>query len=266
MLEKPDLPDERLSACLKDDFGLSVEALSFLPLGADVDTAVYRAQADDAACYFVKLRRGAFEPSTVLVPQLLGSRGVPAVIPPIATTSGALWSRLDAFTVLVNPFVAGRDGYERELTKRQWMSLGQLLRGLHELGAGEVLGRLPRERYSPRHRERVRGFLSHAETDEPLDIVAAQVKELLCDRREVVLELLERADELAASLEARKLPHVVCHGDIHAGNVLVGDNGSLYVVDWDTLLLAPRERDLMAIGMGGVWPAGTAFLPRLRTY
>jgi spectinomycin phosphotransferase len=41
----------------------------------------------------------------------------------------------------------------------------------------------------------------------------------------------------------------LCHGDIHAGNLLFGENG-LYIVDWDTLVLASKEKDLMYIGGG----------------
>jgi len=47
----------------------------------------------------------------------------------------------------------------------------------------------------------------------------------------------------------------LCHSDLHAGNVLVGDNDRISIVDWDTLILAPKERDLMFIGggVGHVW-------------
>lgn len=46
-----------------------------------------------------------------------------------------------------------------------------------------------------------------------------------------------------------------CHSDIHAGNVLIGNNESLYIVDWDEPIMAPIERDLMFIGggVGNVW-------------
>ena len=43
MLEKPDLQDEKIIACLQDEYGLLVVQVAFLPLGADRDTAVYRA-------------------------------------------------------------------------------------------------------------------------------------------------------------------------------------------------------------------------------
>ena len=48
--------------------------------------------------------------------------------------------------------------------------------------------------------------------------------------------------------------YIVCHADIHAGNIFIDTHGTFYLVDWDTLILAPKERDLMYIGgslMGG---------------
>jgi spectinomycin phosphotransferase len=38
---------------------------------------------------------------------------------------------------------------------------------------------------------------------------------------------------------------------MHAGNVLLGADGALHVVDWDTLVYAPREHDFEQIG--GRW-------------
>jgi spectinomycin phosphotransferase len=42
----------------------------------------------------------------------------------------------------------------------------------------------------------------------------------------------------------------LCHADIHAWNLLIADDDALYMVDWDTLIFAPKERDLMFIGGG----------------
>jgi spectinomycin phosphotransferase len=42
MLEKPDLQDEEIVACLQDEYSLPIVQLAFLPLGADQNTAVYR--------------------------------------------------------------------------------------------------------------------------------------------------------------------------------------------------------------------------------
>jgi spectinomycin phosphotransferase len=235
------------------EFGAPVTTIVFLPLGADVDTAVYRASTAGAASYFVKLRRGKFGSQSVIVPKFLHERGMRAVIPPVATSAGNLWSLFGDYTVTVAQYIEGRDGYSREPTDAQWIGLGQALRGLHDLDAGRLGTQMPREEFAPRSRKRMREFLSHIEHAAPVDDVAAQLGELLRAQRAAVDALLDRADELAEVLITRSPQQIVCHGDFHAGNVLIGNDGAVYIVDWDTLLLAPKERDLMAIGMGGVW-------------
>jgi spectinomycin phosphotransferase len=82
------------------------------------------------------------------------------------------------------------------------------------------------------------------------DPVAAKLAAFLRDKREIVDDLIKRAERLASMLQAQDEPFVLCHADIHAGNVLIDAHGRLYVVDWDTLIMAPKERDLMYVGGG----------------
>jgi spectinomycin phosphotransferase len=50
--------------------------------------------------------------------------------------------------------------------------------------------------------------------------------------------------------------HVITHhADIHGWNLIIDKEGALYIVDWDTLIFAPKERDLMFIG-AGIWDSG----------
>ena len=70
-----------------------------------------------------------------------------------------------------------------------------------------------------------------------------------------MLQLLERTEELLKGIEKQKLHYCLCHADIHAGNIFISENAEWYIVDWDTLIFAPKERDLMFIGAGvaGKW-------------
>jgi spectinomycin phosphotransferase len=45
----------------------------------------------------------------------------------------------------------------------------------------------------------------------------------------------------------------ICHGDPHLLNLLV-DGEALWLIDWDDVVLAPRERDLLFVLDGGVLP------------
>jgi spectinomycin phosphotransferase len=256
MLEKPDLPDELLIACLQHDYGLRIVQVDFLPLGNDLNTAVYRVVADDARSYFLKLRSGAFDEITVAIPRLLSDQGMAQIIAPIATSAGQLWTRLEAYAVILFPFVAGRNGFEVEVSDRQRVELGAALKRIHTLAVPEALRqRLPREIYAPYWRELVRGFQAHAEDTTFTEPVAAQLAALLRAKRTVIDDLILRAEQRASLLQNRSLEYVLCHADIHAANLLIDANDSLYIVDWDTLIVAPKERDLMFVdsGIDNVW-------------
>lgn len=124
MLEPPVMDAETIIACLKADYGLSITNIVFLPLGADPDTAVYRAVASDTTPYFVKLRRGVFPAATVAIPHWLAQNEMQHVIAPLTTQSGgALWTQLDSFTLALYPFVAGHSAYARHLSTISGWSL-----------------------------------------------------------------------------------------------------------------------------------------------
>src|SRR5689334_12660280 len=110
MLEKPNLADAELSNYLEAAYDLQITELNFLPLGADINTAVYRAEAVDGLHYFVKLRKANFDQASVALPSLLHEQGANWVIAPFHTTTGQLWGQLDSFTVILYPYIFGEDG------------------------------------------------------------------------------------------------------------------------------------------------------------
>jgi spectinomycin phosphotransferase len=258
MLEKPDLPDEKISACLQSEYGLPVVQIAFLPLGADPNTAVYRAAAGDGTPYFVKLRRGIFDETCVALPKFLSDQGIAHIIAPLATPTARLWASLDDFTLMLYPFVEGRNGYEVDLSDRHWVELGAALKRIHATAAPPALiRRIPRETYSSQWRESVKTFLARVEADAFDDPVAVKLAALLKTQRAEILDLVRRAERLAQALQARSPESVVCHSDLHAGNVLIDSDDGFYIVDWDNPILAPKERDLMFAGGGQFGAART---------
>ena len=87
MLEKPPLSDETILDQIQQEYGICANELTFLPLGADVNTAVYRLEAADGHAYFLKLRQGDFAEITVTLPKYLQSHGIRAVISPLVSAS-----------------------------------------------------------------------------------------------------------------------------------------------------------------------------------
>ncbi len=93
-------------------------------------------------------------------------------------------------------------------------------------------------------------FLDRIEKETFVEPVAAELATFLKTRKEETLELVERAEWFAQKLEEQLPDFILCHADIHGWNLLIDSDGALFMVDWDTLIFAPKERDLMFIGSG----------------
>jgi spectinomycin phosphotransferase len=257
MLDKPDIQDALIVAALRDAFGLDIAQVVFLPLGADFDTAVYKVVAADGTPYFLKLRRGNFLEIAVAIPRFLQTQGIAAVMAPIPATGGQLWTGLGGFKLILYPFVEGHNGIDVELSDRQWRDLGATLKAVHASRLPPDRARCtPRETYSPRWRGMLRAALARSQDLAYDDPAAARLAALLKAERAEIERIVGRAERLAVPLRRHPRKFVLCHTDIHAANVLLGADDSLFIVDWDNPLLAPPERDLMFMDDGseeGMW-------------
>lgn len=260
MLEKPELKDEKIINCLKTEYGLSVEKIAFLPLGADLNTAVYRVVTNDETVYFLKLRRGEFDEATVAVPKYLSDLGIKQIIPSLTTQTGQLWASLAPFKVILYPYVEGHNGFERNLSDQQWVEFGAALKRFHTADIpSAITSSIQREKFSPQWRDTVKMFLERIEEETFDEPVAVEMAAFLKIKGDETLELVKRAERFAQMLQEQPPEFILCHADIHAWNLLIDDNDAFYMVDWDTLIFAPKERDLMFVG-GGL--GGNGHTPR----
>lgn len=251
MLERPNLEDERIIACLQEDYGLNAVHVAFLPRGADLNTAVYRVVAGEGVSYFLKLRRGIFDETSVTLPKFLSDQGIAQIIAPLITQTGQFFTSLDPFKVILYPFVEGRDGYEVDLSDRHWHDLGAALKRTHAIAAPPALAsRIRQETYSSHWRECVKIFLGLLDSAARNDPVAVDLVVFLQCKHAAILDLIQRAEQRSQVVQANPSPFVLCHSDVHAGNILIDGNDALYIVDWDDPILAPKERDLMFVGGG----------------
>lgn len=250
MLEAPNLSLDELAGFVQRTYGLPVKRIDFLPLGADVNTAVFRVVAGDAD-YFLKLRSGIFDETSVALPAFLASHGNAHIIPILPTTAGALWSRFERYTAILYLFVEGQNGFRVKLSPAQWHDFGAALKHVHTANVpANILNRIPIERYSPFARDAVDATLARLNTFNTDDAITLEVVALLRNQRDVIVDLVSRAGHLAQTLPSQRQDFVVCHSDIHAGNILIDRAGHLFIVDWDNPIRAPKERDLMFFGGG----------------
>jgi spectinomycin phosphotransferase len=212
---------------------------------------VYRIVTNDETVYFLKLRRGEFDEATVAVPKYLSDLGIKQIIPSLTTQAGQLWANLPPFKALLYHYVEGHNGFERNLSDQQWVEFGTALKRFHTAGIpSAITSSIQRENFSPQWRDTVKMFLERIEEETFDEPVAVEMAAFLKTKGDETLELVKRAERFAQMLQEQPPEFILCHADIHGWNLLIDTAGALYMVDWDTLIFAPKERDLMFIGCG----------------
>ncbi|HLV98813.1 MAG TPA: aminoglycoside phosphotransferase family protein [Ktedonobacterales bacterium] len=266
MLEQPNIPEEHLRACLREQYALAVATLEFLPLGADNRSGVYRMESEQGTSYLLKARSGSFYEPSCLVPHYLSEQGIAAVVAPLPTKSGGLWTRLGEWTLIVYPFIEGHTRWNPGLTDAQWQAVGTALRQIHQARLpAEGFPALRTEAFDPAEYRR----MVHAlETEHISAEGGSQMEQTLRAAwrtyQQTIHTGLASLERLAAVLQRQAGPFVICHADLHPGNIIRPQaSNEVFVIDWDDVMLAPRERDFLFVGEtrgdGSVQQDTTAF-------
>jgi spectinomycin phosphotransferase len=246
--DDPGLDLDAIAACLEAEFGLRVRSIAFLPLGYDLTAAVYKVVAADGISYFLKIRFGPVQESGLLVPRALFERGIRNVLAPLQTRASTLWCTCGGWSLVLYPFIAGRNAMDAGMSEEQWREFGSTLHAVHASGlAEEFRGRLPVETFALPSAALVRRILDLTETTEFENAIAARFAAFWREHAARIEQVLARAEELGRRLQSRPFDLVLCHADIHAANILVGDDGTIHLIDWDGPLIAARERDLLFV-------------------
>ena len=251
MLEKPNIADETIITCLREHYDLAITQLEFLPIGYDATAWVYRAETD-AETFFLKLKKGILNEASLLVPHILKANGLSQIVAPIANSHQSLWTNCGDFNLVLYPFIVGKTGMEAGLSDNQWMEFGSILQRIHATPITFALAQtLQRETFIPQWAHRVREIDTYIASGTFEDTVQNELAHFWQVKRAEIMTILERTLEIGRKLQSQSLPFVLCHSDIHTANVLVDAENKLYIVDWDEVRLAPKERDLLFIDAGG---------------
>ena len=247
---------------LADGWGLSAETLRYAPVGGgsyhwivtsgpgeqwfvtvdDLDDKGWLGRTRPAV--FAGLR-AALDASVTLRREV----GLGFVAAPVPALDGQSLRPLgDAYTVAVFPFLHGSPGeWDKPLTAPDLDELVAMLAALHRVDPAAVrLQRREVELSWPDDLELALRELGRPWTGGPF---AEPARELLAGAAGPVRRGLDTLDRWArarfsATSAAENL--VITHGEPHPGNVVHSADG-LLLIDWDTVALAPPERDLWSV-------------------
>jgi spectinomycin phosphotransferase len=253
------LDDEALLAALAGGWGMDVSALEYAPVGfgsyhwlvSERGGPRWFATADDLdhkawlgatrAERFDGLRR-AFDAAAALAEVGLGF-----VVAPVRTTRGETARRVaPRYAVALFPFVEGRAGRHGDAGTRA--ERAELVSALGELHRATPVVRqvVRRHGLAAPGRSELEGALRELDSPWSGGPFSEPARRVLAAGAGDVRALLRDVDALSKRLAARGAPWVVTHGEPHAANVIRTGEG-LRLVDWDTVALAPPERDLWLV-------------------
>jgi spectinomycin phosphotransferase len=246
--EPASLPKDLLAAALHEHWGIDCK-LRYAPVGfgsyhwvAEATTGERWFVTADAADGFEALR-AAYETAAALRDQ-----GLAFVVAPVTDRTGELVRQITPeWVVALFPYVEGESaGYGNWKGAVGHKKAIELIARLH---AAAPPASLRRWDFVVPERDNLVAAL--ADLNKPWDAgpFGEQARLLLNESRGGIEALFRRYDALVAAVGARDDPWVVSHGEPHSANFIAGADGQLYLIDWDTVRLAPRERDL-ANGLG----------------
>lgn len=252
------IEEEAIVGALAAAWRFEAASLEYLALGAG--SYHWLASADDGTRRFVtvddldgklwlgdtreSVRAGlgqAFDTARVLC-----DHGLTFVAAPIATSRGKTLRPLGPrHAVALFPFVDGETTAWGEHSAEGRMAVLELLARLH--GSTQVAASTAATAgLQIGGRRLLEAALQEIDRPWAGGPFSEPAREALARHASAIAELLALADRFSADVARRGTPFVVTHGEPHPGNV-IQTGGGFVLVDWDTVALAPPERDLWLV-------------------
>lgn len=179
----------------------------------------------------------------------LRAAGCGFVVAPIPTRSDEPLVSFDGHAAALYPYIEGqRFRFEEPFVEHQRDEILELVAALHLVPVTAIR--------APAVDDFVVPWLAqldlsghHSEGSWEIGPYAAVASRLLGEHEAEVRRLRGRYGTLVTQSRTEAGPGVVTHGEIHPGNVMLTSEGFV-IVDWDTVLVAPPERDLWRLAQG----------------
>jgi hypothetical protein len=264
MLVPPDdLPEAALVSALRRSWGMTVSSMEYRAVGWGshhwevVDTAGSRCfvTADDLdkrrwsdgeppAAAFARLR------ASLAAAQDLRDCGRSFVVAPVPAADGGPLARVgDRFAVALYPFIQGQSFEWGEFSSpgHRHGVLG-LVAAMHTAPAAASRHALPDDFVVPQ-RDELEAACDPTRQPPDRGPYARATSAAVQQNAAAIRRLVARYDDLVRQAQAQPDRAVLTHGEVHPGNTMLTADGWV-LIDWDTALVAPPERDLWNLDPG----------------
>lgn len=233
-----------ITETLEIDWGITTSHLEFLPLGEE--GWVYKATDEDDNVWFVKVKLHIKEAGITVPSYLNRKQHLDFILSAIPNKYGSFHTQVDEYFITVYPFITARELMNIPNKERFDAEIGKKIAALHTATSSipsEMLHTIPKETFDS-HQARSQKVIARTHTPQSSDI-ETELAQFITSKSEEIRKIQQATMDLGTKLSSSTVEFVVCHSDIHYANILVDERDNLFFVDWDGIILAPPERDLV---------------------
>lgn len=245
MKHRLNVNDSVIVAAVQNSFGITLQSLEFLPVGEGA--WAYKGVDANNKEWFVKLCRLDTSNVAQVTSYLHNDLELPFVLSPILPQGQKATPKINDTYVSIYPYIEGETLSYDNLNKEYLVEIASDLRKLHDATLSQYIeSLLPKETFD-KYQATVPVLIDKASHYEGNDELLQQLRAVINAYSEAIEQSIRNARTISDYCKGQTYDMVVCHTDIHPFNVMKTSNG-LKMIDWDAIMLAPREDDLRFYG------------------
>ncbi|MCJ8007783.1 phosphotransferase [Lederbergia wuyishanensis] len=228
-------------------YGFLPDSISFIPFGDK--SYSYKIRCMNGNTFYLKLLDKKIQQEAItqtsyylpLLTELHEKDLYPPANYPILTKENRNKIEIEEIVLVLFPWINGptlADSYP--LTESYIRQIAQLLAELH-LTTSKISSdiHLPAETFNVEFLDELSTFVKTLrQRPAPSELV-----NIIAPKEKGIISLIMQIKKLSNTIKNKHFPFVICHGDLWGGNLIQSPSG-LRVIDWESVILAPMEREL----------------------
>lgn len=253
MENEPAIGKGTLIRTIQQEYGIDIESLRFHQRGWGGDC--YVAETHTGKHFFLKLhdqeKNAVFAASSrafylPLMDQLYTKGILPHIPHPIPTRNGNLSLGVDSQELVITHFIEGEDVRFGALPEPILVQLADRVGILHSSRKQLAFKHPFIEQFEIAFEPILLELMDELGTITSVNRQGQQLlRDALVPRKGDLFKYLDRLKERQTRARSVDAPMVICHTDLHGGNLRTDGLGNLYILDWENAMIAPREHDMI---------------------
>lgn len=222
---------------IAEQYGIAIDRITDAPRQFVAETYILDCQNIQYFCKIVT-KPLFIRPIVESLPILksLHEQGMDRAAYPIPTQKGDLYLRAGNALIVLFNYIAARQSEAYD-----YYSFGELIARVHSMTA-KIHIPIPQEKFVYRYADTFPQQLEQIVKGEAGDAISRSLTSLVTKYNDEIHHDYDSFMSLRQELRGGRSRMVITHGD-PGGNTLVKSPTDLYLIDWDSILLAPPERD-----------------------